>query len=63
MSTGILLREHEVCEVLALGRSTVRKLMSEGRLPCCHVGRALRFHKLDVEKLAETLRAQGQVGR
>ena len=53
---SILICEPDVCEALSLGRSTVRKLMAEGRLPYCHVGRALRFHKTDVERLAESLR-------
>ena len=53
---AILITEADVCEVLSLGRSTVRKLMAEGRLPYCHVGRALRFHRADVERLAESLR-------
>ena len=52
----LLITEHDVGELLSLGRSSVRKLMEQGLLPAVHVGRSLRFHKLDVIKLAQELR-------
>ncbi|MBI4199687.1 MAG: helix-turn-helix domain-containing protein [Chloroflexi bacterium] len=54
----LLLSEHAVGEVLSLGRSSVRKLMDTGRLPGMHIGRSLRFHVRDVERLAEELRQE-----
>ena len=52
----LLLTEKDVGDTLSVSRSTIRKLMATGQLPFCHVGRSLRFHRLDVEALAETLR-------
>lgn len=52
----VLLREKDVTRVLSVGRSTIRKLMADGRLPYCHVGRALLFHVEDVKKLAQEIR-------
>lgn len=57
----LLLREPDVCTVLNLSRSTIRKLMMDGRLPYCHVGRSIRFHARDVEAFAEELRAEAGV--
>lgn len=54
----MLLKEPDVCTVLSLSRSTIRKLMTDGRLPYFHVGRSIRFHICDVEALVEEFRAE-----
>lgn len=38
----LLLRVPEVCELLALGRSTVYVLMTAGDLETVHIGRSVR---------------------
>ena len=54
----LLLTEGDVGTVLHVSRSTVRKLMTAGRLKYSHLGRSLRFLREDVEALAETLRRE-----
>ena len=54
----LLLTEGDVGNLLSVSRSTVRKLMADERLRYCHVGRSLRFHRADVEALAEALRRE-----
>ena len=54
----LLLTEGDVGNLLSVSRSTVRKLMAADRLKYCHLGRSLRFHREDVEALAETLRRE-----
>jgi len=40
-----LLTIRETMEKLSVSRSTLHRLAASGELPCCHIGRAVRFHK------------------
>lgn len=54
----LLLKERQVCRRLNVSRTTLRKLMAQGKLRGCHIGRALRFHVLEVERFARELAEQ-----
>lgn len=49
----LLVTEREACERLSVGRSTLRKLMAEGRIQGVHVGRCLRFHVSELARFAK----------
>lgn len=40
---ALLLRVPEVCELLAIGRSTVYLLLARGELDAVHIGRSVRI--------------------
>lgn len=42
-STSLLLRVPQACELLAIGRSTLYVLMSNGDLDVVHIGRSVRI--------------------
>ena len=54
----LLLTERQVCHLLSLGRSSIRKLMASGELKYLHVGRSLRFHSAELERFVEEIKAQ-----
>ena len=56
-TAALLLTERQVCERLQLGRSTIRKLWSDGELVPLHVGRAVRWPASAVEEYVERLKA------
>lgn len=49
-----LLRVEEAAKYLAIGRSTMYELMSRGRVPTIHIGRAVR---IPTESLKEVVRS------
>ena len=42
-TTALLLKVPEACHLLALGRSTIYKLMAQGELDAVHIGRSVRI--------------------
>lgn len=56
----LLLRPIEAAEVLGVGRTTLFRLMNEGRLKSFTIGRSRRVHIEDLRQLAESLR-RGEV--
>lgn len=56
----LLLTEQDVCERLSLGRSTVRRLMAQGRLNPFRIGRALRFTASELERFVDECEANRQ---
>jgi excisionase family DNA binding protein len=53
----LLLTVAEVCETLRIGRSTLYRLISEGKIPVVHVGRAVRIRTDAVMEMIEELSA------
>ena len=56
----LLITEKDVCERLSIGRSTVRRLMAQGRLNPFRIGRALRFTTSEVERFVDECEANRQ---
>ncbi|MEN6370423.1 MAG: helix-turn-helix domain-containing protein [Armatimonadota bacterium] len=55
-----LLTPKEVMEMLRIGRTTLHKLVREGKLPAVHIGyRTYRFRSKDVEAFIESARKGG----
>jgi excisionase family DNA binding protein len=45
----LLFTTKEICEDLAIGRSTLYKLISTGTIQCVRVGRSIRIHRDEIE--------------
>ena len=56
---GTLISAEALGELLSLPPASVRRLAREGRLPCYHAGRLLRF---DLERVLESMKDNGQQG-
>ena len=54
----LLLTEREVCEELHIGRSTLRRLMTEGEIRSVHIGRSLRFPIREIKSFVEELQSK-----
>ena len=54
----LLLTEREACELLKIGRSTLRRLWAEGAIHPVKIGRALRFPSAEIARYVDELRAE-----
>ena len=54
----ILYREDDVCALLSLSRSGVRRAMGRGELRGIKVGRALRFQREELDRFVEALETE-----
>lgn len=57
---ALLLRVPEVCELLAVGRSTVYLLMARGELDAVHIGRSVRITTESAVAYVELRKSTGQ---
>ena len=53
----LLFNEREVCERLRIGRSTLRRLQSDGRIHPVHIGRAVRYTGNELDRYVAALEA------
>lgn len=56
----LLLRVPEVCELLAVGRSTVYLLMARGELDAVHIGRSVRITTESAVAYVELRKSSGR---
>lgn len=47
--TRTLFRVEEVAQILAMSKSTVRSLTTQGILPCRRIGRLVRYAQADID--------------
>lgn len=47
--TQTLFRIEEVAQILAMSKSTVRSLTTQGFLPCRRIGRLVRYAQADID--------------
>jgi len=59
----ILLKIHEVANLLRVHENTVRNLMADGSLPYVKVGASLRFRTEDVRQFAEASVVKSKAAR
>ena len=60
VSPTLLLKIPDVCDLLALGRSTVYLLIADGELDAVHIGRSVRITAESTRAFVERRKSQDQ---
>ena len=63
MSQKLLFTEHETCEILGMGRSTLRRLDAKGTITSIHIGRSVRYSAGELQRFVMELQSEASKGR
>lgn len=65
MKTGLtdILTLEELSTYLKIPKSTLYKIVREGRLPCQKVGRHWRFRKVAIDRWLEEMKPEGSLAK